>query len=65
VLDTGVVSFLISGFCGAGAGALTVGGMLGAATGLKDFSGSSSRRLFHMLPPSSCEYEYVTHGAAF
>jgi hypothetical protein len=53
LLDTGVISFFTSTECVTGAGALAgTGEMLCDTCGLKGFGGSSSRRLFHMLPPS-------------
>jgi hypothetical protein len=53
VLDTGVVSFFTSTGCITKAGALAAaGGALGVTGGLKGFGGSSSRRLFHIMPPS-------------
>ncbi len=51
-----MISFFTSTECVTGAGALTgVGETLGVTGGLKGLGGSSSRRLFHMLPPSSCK----------
>jgi hypothetical protein len=46
-----VISFFTSTECADGAFA-AIGETLGVAWGLKGFGGSSSRRLFHMLPPS-------------
>jgi len=48
-----MISFFTSTECVTGAGAwAAIGEALGVTGGLKGFGGSSSRRLFHMLPPS-------------